>query len=480
VIQSRLIISQALDAVVRGNATDEAYKVIERSGYHELFLGVIYRSEEYMSLSVSTARQIIKQAQQDEVTEAAMPEDDASAIAAAEELVEMAEQAWAGNVRGPEVEKILKLAAADGEGDPPESEQESGSGQENNQGEDGEVPAPGLFSDLDEKLNKIEPYQGYGDDRVKDITDAINWYLDEADLAEAEQRDILQNIWAFESAHKNRSRILNFVIESAKRKGFVGEEEEIPRSGSDADDTESETPADEADQSRPKGTDEQSTGSGASDDGSGEESGESSTPETTPKATVSDDDAEPEASGSDGQGNADAAESAQQDQGSGSQSGDGGSDTYKKLIELVDKELLRERLDIPKPPAEEPPELPWRSADIPDSDLQNFYMQYGSMAYYKGYQRSREDRIAMHCKDAADEIARTMMNNMTKGKDFKVTVAEAEIESDVRVKRWRKLQKRHEAFAHQARQEMEGYGKLSEHLSRLESMRHNSFLRGRS
>jgi hypothetical protein len=478
VIQSRSRTKLALAAIVSKSETPEAHLVAARAGYYELFPGVIYRSEDYMSIAVSTARAIIKQAIADEVHDGDMPEDDATAISKAEELVEMAEQAWASNVRGPEVEKILKLAAADANGDAPaepepeaEAEPEpEPSGMEEAASEvvkaDGEdeISAPAFFSNLDSSLEKIEPYEAYGEDRVKDVTDALNWYLTDpaAEQTEAQQRELLQNVWAFETSHKNRTRILNFLIEAATQKGFISEEE-IQAAESDSEPEAESSRADEGEESEGYDPDAEEA-----DSDSGIEQGEAPSAEDQGGEPDAGTDSGSEAGESSSQGSADESKSPE----------DFGA-AYRKLAAAVDEELQRERVDIPKPPQDDPPELPWRWAEISDQDLQDFHMQYASLAYYKSYRRSREDRIAFHCKEAADQIARALMVDLPKDKDFKVTVAEATIESDSRVKKWRKLQKRHEQMAHQARQEMESYYKLVEALSRLESMRHNAFERGR-
>lgn len=466
-VQSRLRIGQALDAVICRNATDEAYKVIEQSGYRELFPGCIYRDEVYVSIAITTARQIITQAKHDDTYPSPMPDDDATIIKEAETLVEMAEQAWAQNIRGPEVEKILKLAAAG-------VEDGSDGDSENTDTDDGEVEALDLFSNLPEKLAKMEPYEGYADDRVKDITDAIVWYLEDpsAELDDDEKVQLLQHCWAFEISHKARSRILTFITEAAKRIGGNGEEEEAASDtggGPESDSGSEEDPISEADAE-------------AGDEMGSEESGEAFEAEGEDDESDADDDTESASSESGSKGSSGKAKSSTQNRGSGSGKGDGPS-AYQRLIDIVDKELEAERLDVPSPPIEEIDELPWRWSEISDQALQDFHMQYASLAYFKSYARTRDERIAMKAKEAAEEIKNTMLINADKydekGKPRTVTIIEAEIESDDRVKRWRKLQRRHEQFALAAKSEMESYLKLVEALSRLESMRHNAWERGR-
>jgi hypothetical protein len=468
VIQSRGTTRLALAAIISNNATDEAYEVAARAGFFELFPGVVYRSEDYMSISVSTARTIIKQAVADEVTDMEMPDDDATIVKKAEELVEMAEQAWASNVRGPEVEKILKLAAADGENEDEKSDAEP----EPSEDEKSSGAEPSFFSDLSDNYKKTEPYEGYADDRVSDITSAIDWYMtsDEAEMSDSDQRELLQNVWAFEKAHKDRARILKFVSDAAISKGFIDEEEIQTEALEDApEDREPEAGSD--DEGENGGSFE---GTDADDGDDGAEQGKTSTSEASSEDTDADDDAKSETSRKSGEGSSSKAKSSGQNQSGGFGHG---SQEYRKLIDSVETELARERVDVPKPPSEDAPELPWNWAEVSDQDLQDIHMQFASLAYYKSYQRAKNERVAFHCKEAADAMAKTMMIEFPKDKDFKVTVAEATIESDERVKRWRKLQKRHEAMGNQDRQEAESYHKLVEALSRLESMRHNSYLR---
>lgn len=402
-------------------------------------------------MEITTAREIVKRAKADETFDGPIPEDDATCIKEAQGLVEMAEQAWAQSIRGPEVEAILKIAAGDEDGAEPEAEAEAEPEEAKAESNGG---PPSALTDAPEALQKSEPWEGYGEYRVADVTSGLNYYFDnDPDNI----LDLLRHTWAYETAHKERARVLEFVMEMWQRAGgeldeveLTAEEEAQPESGTeDAEEDTSGIPPDD-------GADEADEAEAADAE-----------PESKPKTRAKAD-----------EGRVDEAKSNGEDKPAGQQG------AYRKLIEIVERELKNERLDgIPAPPDEEPPTLPWKWADITNGELQDMHMQFASFAYYKGYVRARDERIAMHCKEAADELYNKLLVKADKydekGKEIRVTFIEAKISSDENVKRWRKLQRKHEALAAQAKQEQESYGKLVEALSRLETMRHNAWERAR-
>jgi hypothetical protein len=369
-------------------------------------------------MEVRSAREIITQAKKDDTYGGAMPEDDATCIKEAENLVEMAEQAWAQHIRGPEVEAILNIANGghNMNGDAPEPEAEA-------ETEDAPQEEEATVKKLDfaPNLTKMEPWEGYGDDTVQNITEGVNYYLEEKgdDLVE-----LLTHVYAFESTHKKRVRILNHVEEALKRNGveFGEEETHDDESVDEPEQPEAETPVE---------------------------------PEAEAEVETEPDKIE--------------------------QKPPAQSNAYRTLIERVEADLKNERLDIPKAPGEPAPELPWRWADITNQQLQDFHMQFASFAYYKQYVANRDERMAMLCKEAADEIRNKLLVELPKydekNKEIKVTVLEAQIEGSDAVRRWRKLQRKHEQMALQAKREMESYHKLVEALSRLETMRDNAHKR---
>jgi hypothetical protein len=414
-------------------------------------------------MEVTTAREIIKRAKADETYEGPIPEDNATLITEAQSLVEMAEQAWAQHIRGPDVEAILRLAAEGQDGAAADEEQAT----EEPEAEVEDAPKadviPSKLTNAPANLQKSEPWEGYGEYRVSDVTNGLNWYRENDPEAFL---DLLRHVWAYETSHKNRSRILEFAVEIWKRSGGeVDAEEDVEAEATTAESERAEEATAEATAEAEADVDES-----IGDELQAAEEEEGKTSDAT-------DVAERETRPARSEGRPDERKPSTEDR-------PGGSGAYRKLIEIVERELKNERLDgIPEPPKEEAPELPWKWADVTDTQLQNMHMQYASFAYYKGYVRARDERIALHCKEAADELHNALLVKAPKydekGKEIKVTVLEAEISSDSNVKRWRKLQRKHELLAAQAKQEQESYLKLVEALSRLETMRHNAWERSK-
>jgi hypothetical protein len=437
----------ALEAIVRNNAIPEAYEVAAEHGWYELFPGVIYQDDgETKQMESATARQIIKQAKKDETYAGPEPEDDATCIKEAEQLVEMAEQAWAQYIRGPEVEIILTLAYGPGgwedapkNGDAPAASAaaEPEQAEPTAAADDDEQAGPQDLSDVPENLKTVEPWQDYNQDTVAQITEGVNFYVEEGG---DELSDLLGHIWAFESTHKNRVKVIKHVkaaweqvrAAQAPAEAPAAEPESAPTPEPEPEPAAAE-PAPEPEPEKPK-------------------------PAAKPKAAAKPAEPSPVEDGDD-------------------------NVAYKALRAGVERELAAERVQIPKPPTVEMADLPWEWREISNEDLHNFHMQYAALAYYKSYVQSREERIAMHCKEAADELRNKLLVESPKydekNKEIKVTVLEAQIESDDNVKAWRKRQRKHEAFALQAKRETESYYKLVEALSRLESMRHQAWERGR-
>lgn len=429
-------------------------------------------------LSISTAREIIAQAIKDETFAGDVPEDDATCISQAQELVEMAEAAWAQFIRGPEVEAILKLAAGveGGDDEPKEEAKEDPPSEpeaDSNSSDDEEERAPKQdLEGVDEALTKVEPWENYNEDRVSDITEGINIAAQETP---DELTDLLKHIWAYESSHKNRVRILKHISEVFEKDGGKSDGKQAPESEGQggSEDSEGSDGGSEASTDAEAGATEDA-------DNSGDES-VSQTTEAKAESTESKSDSKPKASesGSKSGDSKSSTKETKEDSSGGSES----SAAYRKVVNDVVDQLGNERAHTPSPPSEDPPELPWKWADISDSDLHDLHMQFASLAYWTSYRQTKEERIGIHCKQAADELRQTLILKQDKydekNKPITVTVLEAQAESDPNVKAWRKRQHKHEQFALAAKRELESYHKLVESLSRLETMRHNGWERAR-
>jgi hypothetical protein len=448
------LVHSALTAITYCEATEAAYSVAEAADAYELFPGAWYRKEK--ELNAAQARAILTQAKKDASYEAPIPEDDAKAISEANDLVEMAQTAWDQYVRGPEVEAILRLAAADfsdGNGaSAPTAEETPSEPEEPPKPEptpESVAPepaaAPESGEDTSPDLSKVEPWDGYENEKVGDINAAINAAPNE--MTPDELRELMANIWAWEMAHKRRVRIIGTLNALAERL-----DKEAEGATPEAQDKEvvKETPPDELDGQPPAEPGPQPEAPAPPAEEPVEEKPEVPEPE---KAVETEQPSRAETDDED----------------------------YSNLVRTVQDEIRRERLHTPEPPQEEVPDLPWDWTKITGDQLQRFYGIYSALAYYKGYTLAFEERMASHCRAAADELHRDLLNASDKyddhGKEKKVSHLEAEIEADSNVMRWRKRQRKHEIFATQARQERDSYNKLVESLSRLETMRHNEWER---
>jgi hypothetical protein len=438
-------------------------------------------------VNATQARALLAQGKKDGTFEAPIPEDDTKAISEANDLVEMAETAWAQMVRGPEVEVLLKMAAEATNGDAPEQKSEpepdppaEGSSEETEPV--AETPAePQPESPPGDDLSKIEPWEGYDREKVSDILAGINAATREYD--ENDLTDLMANVWAYEQAHKSRATILKH-LETVAAKLQAGED----------------IPADPADSSDDYDPGESHEPDGGGSDPAPEEPQAEETPKADPDPAES---GEPERSG-DPEADAKAAETPAEHQGEGT--GDPASsgtpketqsapekeaprdhrdldqvDDYQRLIKTVDEDLERERIHKAKPPEEEIPDLPWDWTKMSDKELQKFHGIYSALAYYKSYQMSRDERLALHCKAAADELHNALLVAAEKidehGKEKRVATLEAEIESDENVIAWRRRQRKHETYAASHRNERDSISKIVEALSRHETMRQDEWER---
>jgi len=157
------------------------------------------------------------------------------------------------------------------------------------------------------------------------------------------------------------------------------------------------------------------------------------------------------------------------------------TDNYHSVLELVDNELAKDKRHFPEPPETDVPELPWDWTKCSDKEIQNLYSYYSLLAYYKSFMLVREDRIALECRRAAEEIANELLKAIEKydnqGKHKTLTLLEKEVEADPNVSNWRRLQRRHEAYVASARRERDSLYKLVESLSRFETMRQQEWQR---
>lgn len=461
-------------AIFQGEADEVAYSVTEAAGVVWLTPDIFYK--EKLKVNIDTARALLAQGKKDGTFEAPIPEDDAKAIAEANDLVEMAQTAWDQHVRGPEVEILLRMASEGGEPEetPKEEPKEEAPKEEPKEEKpepEPETPAPGDQEKEPESgtegtdLANVEPWESYDGEKVSDIISGINAGLKE--YTEADFVDLMANVWAYEAAHKNRQTILNRLESiAAQLQSGEGIKEEEPSGEQPVEEPEGEAPTPPEDED---GGSESGTPAEADSGAEGEEpaqpaeepSGEAEAPveEEQPKQEEKPPRRKREQKKEDGLGDPD----------------------YEQIVRKVEEDMERERVHKPKAPEEDIPDLPWDWTKMTDKELQSFHGIYSAVAYYKGYQLSREERMALHCKAAADELHNALLVALDKyddhGKEKKVALIEAEVESDENIIKWRRRQRKHEQFAASHRNERDSVGKLVDALSRTESMRHQEYER---
>lgn len=429
-------------------------------------------------MTAEQARAILAQAKNDNSYEDPIPEEDGKAIDEAVALVKMAKTAWDAQIRGPQVEAILRIASEEffpnGNGsthEEPASEPEAKVEPEPQPQAEGSVA---LDSGTDD-MKKVEPWDGYATDKVPDIVEGINIYVEgnDADLPE-----LLAHIWAFETSHKNRKRIVSHLEEVAVKLGMGNATAEVEQPAPDEIPTpdpepqpEEETP-DSQPEDQPETPVEEPPAVETEEPPAEAESDydervrrskeilaqREAEKAEAPETKVHHPEPRPQVQ------HADEVELMEPDKGD-----------PDDLIQLVEDELRRERLTIPEPPAEELPEIPWDWTKVSLEEIQKLHGAYSNAAFYKNFQLQREERLARHYKDQADETHRELLVASAKydekGKEKKVTVLEAEIENTDGVKIPRRRQRLHEIYATAARQERDSYNKLVESLSRLHTMR---------
>jgi len=155
-------------------------------------------------MTAETAREIIKQALADETWEAPAPEDDDQALVDAQSIVKMAEDAWEQNIRGPEVEAILKIAASDENGDKPtasKAKPKPKAAAAKKPGRPSPKAKPEPEPEADSRASE-EPWEDYDKDKVPDIVEGVEVWTEE------ENHDRIMHVYIYELANKNRKNII--------------------------------------------------------------------------------------------------------------------------------------------------------------------------------------------------------------------------------------------------------------------------------
>lgn len=430
-------------------------------------------------MNAELARAILAQGKKDGTHEQPIPEDDAKAIADAEELVGMAQTAWDQHVRGPEVEILLKMAAeAENGGPPPSGEEPDSPEPESAQDEEPSEPPsepeaepsePSAPADPD--LLDVEPWENFAHESVATVISGIDAALNE--YSADDFRDLMGHVWAYEQEHKNRATVLDHLERVARK--LNRRAEEASQASQPSQEQAPETP-ETHDQTQPESepTPPPEPASEAETPAEDEDTGMVDDLGPVPEAPTDEELAETEAESDnvvDLPPRKPQPSEQEQDQ----------ENDYIELVKLIESQLAEERVHKPEPPTEKVPDLPWDWTKMSDADLQRFHGMFSVIAYYKNYVLAREERIALACKMAADELHNELMIRLPRyderDKEKRVALIEAEVESDENIRKWRRRQRKHETFASAHRHERDSIARIVEALSRHETMRHDEWER---
>lgn len=413
-------------------------------------------------MTAEQARTVLTQAKKDEIYEGDIPEDDGTAISEAQSIVDMAEQAWDQHVRGPQVESIRNLAQSfiSENGDQAEAEEpsevefdpETGEVIEEEHEEEQAPPSP----QPDPELAEVEPWDGYNTEKLRSIYEALEVGM-ETDENPAE---LLAHVWAFETAHKRRKRILDRLSEYAERlKGGKPEEKQTepePEEPEDTPEVEPEAEAEVEAEAEPEKIPEPEAEEEAPKPPTRKEQKEQRRQERVEREEQAREEAPEE---------------------------DKGDQVYDDLMDSIDAEIKRENMHIPPKLPEDKPKFPEDLTTISAQDLQQLYMAFAGYAYRTNYLLTRQEQMAMKCKEAVSELTNALLVQFDKydehGKQKTMTILEAEVSQDENVKTWKRRHRKHEQFAHFYRSERDAYQRYVDALSRLETMRHQEWERGR-
>lgn len=432
-----MLLREALNAILSGKADDEAYKVAEAAGVEFISPSIWYKEK---SMNAEQAKTILKEAKSNDTYEGPISGDSSKLISEAEELIEMAQQAWEQHARGPEVKSILDLAKSFTNGDEADDEDDEEpyddpdlyeddpddvEDDEEYEDEEDEEEAPEQPK-VESELAGVEPWEGYSTDRVPVIVESLEVAMEDDDAQE-----LLAHVWAFETAHKNRKRILKRVEELAKQFDEEADEDE------DEEDLEIEVEGSVEDEEL---VDE-------------EEEEEEEKPK--PKAKIT---------------------RKQRQKAADEMADDSDEDEF---LSDISKEIEKERLHVPNKLPEDRADVPDDFTSISDKDLQQLYMQFSAYVYRTNYLLLLQESGAAKCKAAVTELTQELLANADKydekKKEKTLTILNAEIAQDPEVIKWKERQQQYDGLAHFYKGERDGYKSFVESLSRLATMRQDEF-----
>jgi hypothetical protein len=402
------------------------------------------------------ARAILVQAKHDGMFGEEIPEDDTQVVAKAEEMIDLAQQAWDALVRGPEVEALLRMASETWSDNGHEAEEADVMSIEESQ--ELEATATEFHTDL---FQDNPPWDGYDEAKLREIYEKLPTLLESSSDPEA----LLAHVETYEKAHKDRMRVTNFI-------GTLREEDIYVRevAPEEAQEPQAESPREEPVADAAPSEDDlprETAVEGSEGEGEGHADVQYPEPDALPEPV-----GEVEEPSDEDRPGEDAAEEAQKD-----------TDYYRELVNEAEREIHQRYLAVPPSIPTDEVELPFDLTTLSDKELQRYHGIYAALAYRASYLMTVEEAKARVCRAAADELLNYLIATREPYDEYdkpkSVTRLEAEANRDVNLKTWRKRQQKHETFAFAHKNARDSYGKVVDSLSRQETMRDNEYQRGR-
>jgi hypothetical protein len=389
-------------------------------------------------MNAEFARMILKEAAAQGLDDQPISADDEKAVRDAEEIVEMAREAWIQHVRGKQVKAVLKIAGhlddSDKLLDPAEVDDE-----------DDEL--------IDERINLAHsvPWEDYDTETQEAILEELDRLWKDLSVSDDDFLGILANVLEYEKVHKDRSGLQTKIRKLYKVYLKVeGEDDEKTEHSEDHTEAAPE-PQDEATEGSREAprVDEESTEKEAEKPIESPVLGRDSTPsQARGEAATNPNGNDPE-----------------------------GIRSYQQRAKA---EVDSQRQVIPRPPTDDPKLVPADWTNLSDKQLQELYSQYAALAFYSSYQLQVEERRAFHARQAVHELKNELRVHIEKNDENKKRSAgsiEAEVETDQNVKLWLRAQREHEMNANAHRQERDSYIRVVDSLSRFATLRHDEWQR---
>lgn len=385
--------------------------------------------QEVLMEGLGKAKAIVDAAIEDEMTEFQLVDDPEKVIEEAGRLVEMAIEAWEDDVKGPEVERVLKLDAEDeDEFDDDEAfealkEYAKSDDDSDDSDDDGADDSSSDDDDAGEESGEVDftttpPFEDYGKLKISEIMEKVNESIEEFDDDVDAANELLAHVWEYEKAHKERERLVSKLEALAEERGLL-------------------------------------------EDGDGDDSGS--------------DDGEPESS-SEPEPEPDEDEKPKPRRRSKAKEEPTGDDEYDDLMAQVQKKLDDIGLAPPQKLPEEKVTMPFDVRNKSDAEIQSLHSAQLAYLARANYTEAYEWRMAQVCKYKMDDLEEKLILSTDKldpstDKAKTVTQLQAEVHQDDEYRKWKKRYRKHHLVAEDQKRQAKIYGDNVEGLSRQVTMR---------